>query len=50
MSPSPRLAVALQVDDGRPLDALLALLDEGDRPAAGAHAGRRRRHFALGRL
>jgi 4'-phosphopantetheinyl transferase EntD len=50
MSPAPRLAVALQVDDGRPIDALLALLDEDDRPAAAAHAGRRRRHFALGRL
>jgi 4'-phosphopantetheinyl transferase EntD len=50
MSPTPRLAVALQADDGRATSALEALLDPADRADAAVHVGRRRRHFALGRL
>jgi 4'-phosphopantetheinyl transferase EntD len=50
VSRTARLAVALSADDGRPLALLEAALTAADRLDAGAHVGRRRRQFALGRL
>lgn len=45
-----RLTVALSRDDGCSLDLLERQLTTHERAAAVAHNGRRRRHFALGRL
>jgi phosphopantetheinyl transferase len=50
VSPRQQLALALQADDGRPVERLEDALDGRERPLARAHAGRRRRHYALGRL
>jgi 4'-phosphopantetheinyl transferase EntD len=45
-----KLGLALYVDCGHSLDALESQLHENERAAASAHDGRRRRHFAIGRL